>query len=146
MKKCVKKLKPGAPFLVYIYYAFDNRTLWFKFIWRASDVLRRITSKLPYPLKYLASQIIAIFIYFPLSRIATVFEKMGFNVNNLPLSSYRNKSFYGLRTDALDRFGTRLEKRFTKSQTKQMMVDAGLEKIEFRNEEPFWCGVGYRTS
>jgi SAM-dependent methyltransferase len=25
LKSCVKKLKPGAPFLAYLYYAFDNR-------------------------------------------------------------------------------------------------------------------------
>ena len=25
---CVKKLKTGAPFLVYLYYSFDNRSIW----------------------------------------------------------------------------------------------------------------------
>src|SRR5437762_7021836 len=30
---CVRKLKPGAPFLIYLYYAFDNRPWWFKVIW-----------------------------------------------------------------------------------------------------------------
>jgi ubiquinone/menaquinone biosynthesis C-methylase UbiE len=35
MADCVRKLKPGAPFLVYLYYAFDNRPLWFRWIWRA---------------------------------------------------------------------------------------------------------------
>jgi ubiquinone/menaquinone biosynthesis C-methylase UbiE len=146
IRRCVRKLKPGAPFLVYLYYAFDNRPLWFKAVWRASDILRRGISILPYPLKYLASQAIALFIYFPLSRFAHIVETLGFNVSNLPLSSYRDKSFYSLRTDALDRFGTRLEKRFTKSQIEQMMIEAGLERIEFRNKEPFWCAVGYRTA
>lgn len=145
LKLCVKKLKPKAPFLVYIYYAFDNRPFWFKLIWRASDIFRRIISILPYPLKYFASQMMAVFVYFPLSRFSGFVEKLGVNVNNFPLSSYRNKSFYGLRTDALDRFGTRLEQRFSKDQIKQMMINAGLEKIDFRNEEPFWCAVGYRT-
>ena len=27
---CVRKLKPGAPFLLYVYYAFDNRPRWFR--------------------------------------------------------------------------------------------------------------------
>src|SRR6266851_8938066 len=30
MKCCVKALKPGAPFLIYLYYAFDNRPGWFR--------------------------------------------------------------------------------------------------------------------
>ncbi|MCY7329778.1 MAG: class I SAM-dependent methyltransferase, partial [Saprospiraceae bacterium] len=39
---CVRKLKPGAPFLLYLYYAFDNRPWWFKALWRLSDVVRRL--------------------------------------------------------------------------------------------------------
>lgn len=31
MNACVKLLKPGAPFLVYLYYRFDNRAAWFRF-------------------------------------------------------------------------------------------------------------------
>lgn len=146
VRRCARKLKPGAPLLVYLSYAFDNRPPWFKAIWRASDILRRGISILPYPLKYLASQTIALFVYYPLSRSARFAEKLGLNVDNLPLSSYREKNFYTLRTDALDRFGTRLEKRFTKSQIEQLMIKAGFEGIEFRNKEPFWCAIGYRTA
>ena len=36
-----------------------------------------------------------------------------------------------MRTDARDRFGTPLEQRFTKSEIKKMMEEAGLEKIKF---------------
>jgi hypothetical protein len=49
-----------------------------------------------------------------------------------------------MRTDALDRFGTRLEKRFTKIQIEEMMLRAGLENINFSNDLPFWCAVGYK--
>ena len=42
---CVQKLKRGAPMLVYIYYAFDNKPAWFRALWRASDFLRRAVSK-----------------------------------------------------------------------------------------------------
>ena len=49
-----------------------------------------------------------------------------------------------MRTDALDRFGTRLEQRFTQRQIKNMMEQAGLENIQFSSEVPFWCAVGYR--
>jgi len=146
LKHCAKKLKPGAPFLAYIYYAFDNRPFWFKSLWRMSDILRKIISIMPYPVKYVITQLIAIVVYFPLSRIARVAASCGLNVSNFPLSIYKDRSFYSLRTDALDRFGTRLEKRFTKKQIKQMMIDAGLENINFRDQEPFHCAIGYRAA
>ena len=48
-----------------------------------------------------------------------------------------------MKTDALDRFGTRLEQRFTKSQIEHMMLDAGLERIEI--SEPYWCAILYKS-
>lgn len=90
------------------------------------------------------SQLIAGLVYLPLSRIAYLLEKSGINVHNLPLSSYRDKSFYTMRTDALDRFGTRLEKRFTKAQIEKMLLAAGLGEIRFSERPPFWCAVAYK--
>jgi ubiquinone/menaquinone biosynthesis C-methylase UbiE len=141
---CVRKLKTGAPFLVYLYYAFDNQPLWYRVLWSISDGLRKVISKLPYRMKYLVTQIIALLIYFPLSRTAKILEKFGARVHSFPLSAYRDRSFYSMRTDALDRFGTKLEKRFTKEQIQGMMEHAGLENIEFSHKVPFWCAVGYK--
>lgn len=146
IQQCVKKLKIGAPLLLYLYYRFDNRPWWFQLIWSVSDSLRRIVSKMPYKLRYISSQIISIIVYFPLARFALFLEKLNFNVSNFPLSSYKNLSFYTMRTDALDRFGTRLEQRFTKKEIKNMMRNAGLENIKFSNSKPFWVAVGYKSS
>ncbi len=140
---CVRKLKPGAPFLVYLYYAFDNRPTWFRLIWKLSNYIRKIISKLPYPLRYILSQIIAAVIYVPLARSSLLFEKLNFNISSFPLSYYRRSSFYTMRTDSLDRFGTILERRFTKKQVKNMMQTAGLENIVFSDESPYWCAVGF---
>jgi hypothetical protein len=49
-----------------------------------------------------------------------------------------------MRTDALDRFGTKLEKRFTKTEISQMMERIGLEDIVFSDSAPYWCAVGYK--
>jgi hypothetical protein len=92
------------------------------------------------------SQIIALLVYFPLSRLARICEYFGLDVSYFPLSAYRNRGFYTLRTDALDRFGTRLEKRFTKRQIEEMMLEAGLERIEFSDEGPYWCAIGYKAA
>ena len=82
-------------------------------------------------------------VYWPLARFASACSWLGMKVENFPLSAYRDRSFYEMRNDALDRFGTRLEKRFTQSQVRSMMVAAGLERISF-NTFPYWCALGYK--
>jgi SAM-dependent methyltransferase len=142
--ECVRKLKPGAPFLVYLYYAFDNRPWWFRVIWITSDGLRRFVCKLPFALKSLICELMAIFVYWPLARTAWLLEKLGADVDSFPLSAYRRRDIYLMRNDALDRFGTRLEQRFTRKEIKEMMQSAALERITF-GDRPYWCAVGYRA-
>ncbi len=101
-------------------------------------------SRLPHSGRYVASQILAASVYFPLARTAKILENIGVSVDNFPLSQYRNNSFYTMRTDALDRFGTRLEQRFTKVEMEEMMKRSGLEKITF-SETSFWTAVGYKA-
>jgi ubiquinone/menaquinone biosynthesis C-methylase UbiE len=143
IRSCARVLRSGAPFLVYLYYAMDNKPRWYRGIWRGSDLLRRVISKSPHPARYAISQIIAAAIYWPLARTARVLERAGANVANLPLSMYRDRSFYTMRTDALDRFGTRLEQRFTKEQVGRMMEEAGFQNVRVLDEFPFWRGIGY---
>jgi SAM-dependent methyltransferase len=145
IKTCVDKLKPGAPLLLYIYYAFDDRPIWYQWLWRLTDIIRRFISKQPFRVRFYITQLIAFFIYYPLARMSLILEKLGFNVDTFPLSYYRKLSYYTMRTDALDRFGTRLEQRFTAAEIRQMMDEAGLEKIQFSETMPFWCAVGYKT-
>jgi len=138
-------LKQGAPFQLYLYYAFGNRSTMFKLIWRCSDFLRRGICKLPAMLKHLLTDALAAMLYFPLARLSLLFERLGFDVRDIPLSYYRNHSFYTMRTDSRDRFGTPLEQRFTRSQIAQMMSEAGLESIHFSESAPYWCAVGYKA-
>ena len=139
----VRKLKRGAPLLLYLYYAFDNRPAWFRAVWKASDQLRAGISRAPRSLRYMLSQVLAFTVYLPLARGARAGSAMGMNVDNWPLSSYRDRSVYVMRTDALDRFGTQLEQRFTRRQIDDMMRSAGLRDITFRTDgPPYWVAVG----
>ncbi len=140
---CVAKLKSGAPFLLYLYYRFDNRPAWFRAVWKVSDVARRVISRMPHSLRFGASQILAATVYFPLARTAKILEKSGMNVEKIPLSQYRGNTFYVMRNDALDRFGTQLEQRFTKKEMREMMEKAGLENITF-SQTSFWTAVGFK--
>jgi ubiquinone/menaquinone biosynthesis C-methylase UbiE len=143
---CVRKLRRGAPFLLYLYYAFDNRPAWFRVIWKISDLARRLICGLPFGLKRVVCEVLATTVYWPLARLALAGEAIGLNVGNWPLSAYRKSRFYMMRNDSLDRFGTQLEQRFTRLEIEVMMRQAGLEQIQFSEAEPFWCAIGYRES
>ena len=144
LQECVEKLKIGAPFLIYLYYAFDNQPFWYVWIWRLSDLVRRVIWRLPHKAKLFFCGLISTFVYWPLARLAYVIELMGLSIHSWPLSSYRNQSFYFMRTDALDRFGTKLEQRFTKKEIENMMIKSGLIGIKFSVHTPFYCAVGYK--
>lgn len=143
---CVRLLKPSAPFLVYLYYNFDNRPVWFRFIWRASELLRTVISKLPDSIKVVTTDTIALLVYWPLARIALLADILGLETRNFPLQFYRRSSFYSMRTDSRDRFGTPLERRFTREEITQMMRRAGCEDVKFSECEPYWCAVGKKAS
>jgi len=146
IKSCVKKIKKDGYFLIYLYYSFDNRSLYFRLLWKISDIVRKLISKSPERLKFFLCDSIAVFAYFPLSKISKFFEFLGFNVHGIPLSFYRNTSFYTMRTDALDRFGTILEQRFSKNEIEKMLKDAGLSEIFFNDSEPYWVAVGKKCA
>ena len=145
IRSCAELLKPGAPLLLYLYYAFENRPWWFRAIWRLTDLVRRLICRLPALLKHLVTDAIAFLVYWPLARLSRIAERLGANVNSVPLSFYRHRSFYTMRTDARDRFGTPLEQRFSRRQICDMMERAGLTDIRFSDGEPFWCVVGLRS-
>tara|TARA_B100000953_G_scaffold187405_1_gene154273 strand:- start:162 stop:989 length:828 start_codon:yes stop_codon:yes gene_type:complete len=145
IKACAKLLKKNAPFLLYLYYNFENRSFFFKLIWRLSDFIRKIISSLSPKTKIFITSIIAYLIYYPLARFASVSEKLGIDVSNFPLSDYRNKPIYFMKTDALDRFGTRLEKRFSKDEIQRMLQEAGFRDIRFSKNMPFWVSISRKS-
>ena len=144
LRAAVRALKPGAPFLVYLYYAFDNRPPWFRTLWRVSDLARRVISRQPSRVRHVVCDALAAGVYYPLARGAAAGERLGIDVAHWPLSSYRHRSFYMMRTDSLDRFGTALEKRYTRDEMEALMRNAGLTDIRFCSSV-FWCAVGMRS-
>ena len=141
----VKMVKSGGHFLVYLYYKFDNRPFYFRVLYWLSNLLRRGISKLPVKLKKAACNFLAVILYMPFVflcrflRWIGVSEKIRFHI---PLQAYERQSFYIIRNDSLDRFGTPLEQRFTRQQIKEMMERTGLTDIIFSNRIPFWHAVG----
>ena len=139
-----KVLKPGAPFLVYLYYSFDNRPRWYSWLWSVSNQIRRAVSRMPGATKYVLSQFFALSIYWPLARTYRLLETIGIAPQNWPLRDYAHASFYTMRTDALDRFGTRLEQRFSREQIVELLETAGFQGVRFSEKPPFWTAVATR--
>jgi hypothetical protein len=127
--------------LLYLYYALDNRPLWFRAIWQITNAARLVISRLPHRAKLIASQSIAAGVYWPIARVCTILTKLGVSTRSIPLEAYKDRSFYTMRTDAYDRFCTSLEKRFTRVQIKQMLEQSGFDQIVFSDQVPFWCAI-----
>lgn len=138
-------VKPNGWLLLYIYYALDQRGGFFKFIFRCSDLLRRMISKFPKGLKFFCCELIAIFIYGPFILLTKFVKLFGGNTyKKIPLSYYAEQPWKVSRNDALDRFGTPLEKRFSKNEIELMLVKSGMRNIRFSEHEPYWHVVAQR--
>lgn len=143
---CVSRLRAGAPFLVYLYYALDGRPWWFRALFRGVSALRQRISRWPHRRKLAVTNVIAVLVYLPLGRAARSAERRGRTVDGWPLSFYRDRSLYTMRNDALDRFGTRLERRFTKEEVVEMLTDAGLVSVVVSTQAPYWCACGVKAT
>lgn len=138
LEKVASLVKPGGYLLLYIYYDFDNRSPLFKSFWIISNIIRLLVSRLPKQVKYVIADIFAALLYLPLAKLSLFAEGLGFNVSSIPLSTYRRYSFKTMRTDSLDRFGTRIEHRLSQSQIQFELARIGFDNIIFSDKVPFW--------
>lgn len=141
---CVQKLKPGAPFLVYLYYDLENRGRLQRLLLAVVTTIRHVVARLPRRLRLPVADVIGALVYWPLARFARLLEKVGKDPSWVPLFQYRRRSFYVMRNDALDRFGTRLEKRYSRDDVRVLLETAGLENVVFAEGPPWWVAVGWR--
>lgn len=149
MNSCVQKIKPGGYFYTYLYYNLDNRGWLFRLIWKASNVFRVIIAALPQKLKVIVCDLLAFVVYVPLVGLVRFLKLVGLPKSfwsKIPLSAYENKSLFIIRNDALDRFGTPLEQRFSKKEIEAMMTNAGLVNIVFSDCVPYWHAVGQKAN
>ena len=107
-------------------------------------MVRKIVYRMPPGLKKISCDILAVVAYMPFVLLAKLFFALGFTrfARKIPLSAYANKDFYIIRNDALDRFGTKLERRFTKAEITSMMREAGLDNIKFGEQSAYWHAIG----
>ena len=140
IRDVASKIKSGGSFLCYMYYKLEDKPFFYRGLFWTSNSLRWIISRLPYTVRKLIAQIIAVVVYFPLARTSKLLRSRGKDVSNFPLHHYADMPFVMLQNDALDRFGTRLEQRFSKKEIIEMLGRAGfdLTSLKFSEVEPFW--------
>lgn len=148
LKACVDKVKRGGYFYTYLYYNLDNRGFLFRSLYNLSNTIRLGICKLPAKPKRFVCDVLAVGVYMPFVLTSRFLRSAGLPIKyrkKIPLFGYENRSFYVIRNDSLDRFGTPLEQRFTKKQIQEMMEKAGLTEIVFSNNIPFWHAVGKKN-
>jgi len=148
IKDCVAKVKYGGYFYIYLYYSLDNRGRLFYLLFKMANGIRYFVSRFPSGLKKLTCDIIAVIVYMPLIFLSRLFYKLGFKkmAEKVPLAIYRDNSFYIIRNDALDRFGTKLEHRFSRTQISQMLFESGISQIKFSEKAPYWHVIGKKVN
>ena len=140
IKDVSRSIKPGGVFLCYLYYNLENKPTYYKVIFKGVNVVRRVISASPQKVRRLSATVIAAIVYWPLARLSRVLSKLGRDTSNLPLHHYADMPFVMLANDALDRFGTSLEQRFSKAEITEMLraADFDLTTLKFSDSEPFW--------
>ena len=140
-------LRSGSVLLLYVYYALENRGPAFRAAFRSVDALRHLTSRLPRPMVHAFSLVAAAALYWPLGRMALLLDAVGAHdaADAWPLGMYRRRTFRTMRNDSLDRFGTRYERRFSRSALTTLMLDAGLRDVRVSPRPPYWHAIARRT-
>jgi SAM-dependent methyltransferase len=145
VRDTVKKIKKGGYLLIYLYYSLDNRGGGYKFLFKMSTIIRKIVSSMPNRLKKITCDFIALFVYMPFVLLARFFKMVfpkGRVWEKIPLSYYHDKSWNIIKNDALDRFGTPLEQRFSKKELVQILESCGMEDVVVSDGLPYWHAVG----
>jgi SAM-dependent methyltransferase len=144
MIDCVKKVKKGGYFYCYLYYNMENRGIVFNALFWLSNILRNVVSKLPAQLKKFSCDLLAVILYMPFVYMSRFFSILGWKklAKSVPLSDYADKSFFIIRNDSLDRFGTTLEQRFSKQQVVELMEGSGLTDIIISPASPYYHALG----
>ena len=145
IQRCHEKIKPGGWFLLYLYYNLDNRSIVYKMIFRVSNLMRYLISHFSGPIKRLVCDGITVLVYLPLATLSFILSKFSEGLaDKLPLAYYRKTSFRIMRNDALDRFGTPLEKRFSRFEIERMLTESGFTSIQFSPKSPYWHVVAQK--
>lgn len=144
LNDCVAKVKKGGWMYCYLYHNLEMYGPVKKSLYFMSEWLRKAICKLPHQPKQWACDALAVGLYLPIIGLGRLLRWVGCKkwADQMPLSGYHNKTFFIIRNDALDKFGTALEQRFSRAEVVNMMQQAGLTDIKVSPLSPYYHAIG----
>ncbi|MBS4097411.1 MAG: class I SAM-dependent methyltransferase [Sulfuricella sp.] len=134
----VRNLKPYAPnILIYLYYALDNRPLFFRGLLAAVTAVRLVAARIRNPgFRSVFTLLGACCVYLPLVWFGRLLEPFGL-ARHVPLhEAYKGKSLGRIRQDVYDRFFTRIEQRFSRKQI--ATLKDSFSEVTISERWPYW--------
>ena len=133
-----RALKKYAPqLLVFLYYALDNRPVYFRVMLKAVTVLRLLLSRIQSEiLREVVSVAGTLLIYKPMIGLGRILELFGAGKYVPLFEFYRDKSFTRIEQDVYDRFFTRIEQRVTRREISRL-TDTFFE-VKISENLPYW--------
>lgn len=133
--RLVSRISPV--FLVYLYYALDNRPPHYRFLLRRVDAVRRRLSQIKSPrARAFISWMGALFVYRPLVGLGWAMRPFGLS-DWVPLHrGYRGKPLRVIRQDVYDRFFTSIEQRVSRKQI--LDLHAHFAAVQVADTHPYW--------
>lgn len=134
----VRTLSRSAPtLLVFLYYALDNRPVFWRGLLSTVTRLRLVLSRTEDPrLRSALTWAFTIGIYLPLISLGHAVRPLGL-AGKVPLYDfYRGKSLRRIRQDVYDRFFTRIEQRFRKVEL--LALRDTFREVVVSADPPYW--------
>jgi SAM-dependent methyltransferase len=134
----VRQLKRAAPrLLMFLYYALDNRPLYFRVLLKGVTGLRLAVSRIRHPgFRKVFSWAGTWLVYLPLVKLGELFQLFG-RGRWVPLYEYyHDKSLRRIEQDVYDRFFTRIEQRVTRRQI--LSLTDTFRRVTVSERFPYW--------
>ena len=118
----VRRLGSFAPrLLIFLYYALDNRPVYFRVLLSTVTLIRRVLCRIRRPgLRKLVARAGALLLYQPLIGVGKVLRPFKLS-RYVPLYEfYHTKSLRRIEQDVYDRFFTRIEQRVSRNEIREL--------------------------
>ena len=135
----VRKLSRLAPeFLVYLYYALDNRGTLYKLIFYFINLIRKLICNITSPTaRSILTEVLMWSLYVPTIFIGKILSILGVSVSKVPFYSvYGHMNLGRIRQDVYDRFFTRIEQRVSKKEIHKLSDT--FSEIIVSDDLPYW--------
>jgi SAM-dependent methyltransferase len=142
VRALAKLVRPGGELRIYVYRILEEETLPRRLLVGAVTLLRRITTRIPYPAVHAVSWTIAgvatVLFLWPRRMLRT--SALGDRLTRgLPLVQYADVPFRMLVAEQFDRLVAPIEGRFRKEEVEAWLRDAGLQTVAILS------GLGWRA-